>query len=155
MPNSEYCGLVNENPAEGCFLCDPEAWRIIFETQNFQVVAGLGPLCAGYILVATTDHVETLAQIPANHMAEFLLLDRLVREALAAFYGNGLSSYEHGKVGSCMSATAGQRSGTYCFHAHRVYIPHEIDIHAAIRPYFDRTETLADGFDIGIAGQEE
>jgi hypothetical protein len=55
-----------------CFFCEPEPWRTIRVGPDINVIAGLGPLCPGYVMVAPTTHIHSVAELPLSTMSVFL-----------------------------------------------------------------------------------
>ena len=118
--HDEYTFQLHEYP-HGCFLCKPEAWRVVFEGLRVRVITGMGPLRTGYVMIAPKEHVQTVAQLDETTLYEFSLVRTILIDALAIEYGSGFTAYEHGKTGAC--AVDGPEESGYCFHAHRVFIP--------------------------------
>ena len=131
------------NPLDGCFFCDPEPWRLAYQASQSQVLAGAGPLCPGYVLVASRRHVHSVAQLTAAEFAEFISVFHSTTAALETTYGAGYLAYEHGRLGSCRMLEAANDYSTFCHHAHRVVIPKSIDILTALTPHFAKVERLA------------
>ena len=115
--------LQLDDPHEGCFLCAPEPWRVICDTVHTRVLAGAGPLCPGYVIVAPKEHHGTAAELPSPLFEEFLAVSNTVGWALGREYGIGYTAYEHGRIGACFLKEARRDWSSYCHHAHRVFIP--------------------------------
>lgn len=147
--------IISDNPADGCFLCDPEDWRIILETSNFLLLAGLGPLRRGYVILAPKEHIETMACLDQKNWLELRFLDGLIQSALQNTYGIGCLSYEHGKIGSCLTVETSQNKRSYCFHAHRVYVPVTIDLPETLAPNFLKIVPISSFEDLAALKAEE
>ena len=107
---------------ETCRFCyPPEKERIIYSTDNFYVMASLGPIVEGYLLIVSKKHIPACANIPGELMGEFLDLKEKVSSVLIKVYGSCIF-YEHGKTGSCLIG----RDHRHCFHAHLHCIPTKV-----------------------------
>ena len=100
------------NSAAGCLFCDITRHpgmstfehnvkcdfvdMIVYESQNFVVVPGLGPLAPGYLMIMTKDHYLSLAQIPENLMEEYLEVEKDIESILKEMYKEDVGFYEHG-----------------------------------------------------------
>lgn len=99
------------NSAHGCIFCEniindgdtlshnkkcPFVDVIIYESENFVVVPGLGPLTEGYLMIMTKQHYLSLAQIPENLYDEYLEVERDMCDLLETMYGRKVSVFEHG-----------------------------------------------------------
>ncbi len=100
------------NSAAGCLFCDITTHpgmstfehnlkcdfvdMIVYESQNFVVVPGLGPLAPGYLMIMTKDHYLSLAQIPKNLMEEYLEVEKDIESILKDMYNEDVGFYEHG-----------------------------------------------------------
>jgi cytidylate kinase len=154
VPNEDG-ELLPENPNEGCFLCSPEAWRVIFTGEHVRVVAGLGPICPGYILVAPKAHVATSADLDTVTRREFFAVCDIVKHALHAQYGSGYTAYEHAKLGSCRLLEEKKDTSHFCFHCHRVFVPVMPDVGERVREFFSESRAISSPDDIvGLAGMQ-
>ena len=93
-----FCGITT-HPGQstvaynmGCKFVD----MIIYESPNFVVVPGLGPLAPGYLMIMTKDHYLSLAQIPKELFDEYYQIEKDIESILTAMYGKGVAFYEHG-----------------------------------------------------------
>lgn len=137
-----------EQPERGCFLCTPEPWRVLLEGEFTRVIAGLGPLQPGYVLLSPKEHINTAAQLPQPVLAEFLAVAKLIEEALAHQYGAGYTAYEHGKLGACRPLELTGDLSSFCHHCHRCFIPSATNAFDIIRPFFRNVHRLHDPHDI-------
>ena len=70
--------------------------RLIFETKNLFVVAGLGSFVPGYFLIITKSPYTSFAQLDNNEFEEYnWLVDRL-SEKIGVFYKKNTAIFEHG-----------------------------------------------------------
>ncbi len=100
------------NSSEGCFLCEiakhPEMTTfehnmeckfvdmVVYETDNFVVIPGLGPLDPGYLMIMPKEHYLSSAQVPEEQMQEYHEVEEDVYWMLKKTYGEDTFFYEHG-----------------------------------------------------------
>lgn len=109
---------------ETCRFCyPPEKERILYATENFYVMASLGPIVEGYLLIVSKKHIPACANIPNEIFQEYLDLKEKVKGVLNKVYGACIF-YEHGKTGSYVIG----KDHRHCFHAHLHCIPVEVCI---------------------------
>src|SRR4051812_8347482 len=108
--------MLIDDPSEGCFLCQPEEWRVIFEGKSVRLIAGLAPLTPGYILLAPKEHVNTVADLDDGTLCEFLAVAELTTGILQQHYGPGYTAYEHGKIGACRTLELRKDFSSFCHH---------------------------------------
>lgn len=109
-----------------------------------QLIAGRGPICPGYVMLAPKKHIHTAAKLPDTLWAEFLAFHDVIVLALERQYGPGFTAYEHGQLGSCRIREQRPTTNTYCHHCHRVYIPVATACHDEIGKWFDVSHELND-----------
>src|SRR5436309_13059360 len=112
--------MLIDDPFSGCFLCEPEPWRVVFRGNRVRALAGFGPLVPGYIIVAPIAHVPTVAELNDVSFAEFVTVFDILVDSLHRQFGPGYTAYEHGRIGSCLVAEMRGDVSTFCYHAHRV-----------------------------------
>jgi CMP/dCMP kinase len=149
---SQIEGHVITEPEKGCFLCDPEWWRILYQGESVRIIAGLGPLCSGYVLLAPKEHIHTAAQLPDRILFEFLTTSEIIADALESQYGPGYTAYEHGQVGACRIKEMASDFSTFCHHCHRVFIPVRTDCENQLRDWFKEVHKLRDAVEIRHIG---
>ena len=65
---------------ETCRFCyPPEKERILYVTENFYVMASLGPIVEGYLLIVSKKHIPACANIPNEIFQEYLDLKEKVK----------------------------------------------------------------------------
>lgn len=112
-----------------CRFCVlPERWRVVHETANFVVQAGLGPLAVGYVLILTRTHVPCFGALEDARLPEFERLLSIVRDAQTRLFGSSLY-FEHGRSGACLPEGHGE---DLCYHAHLHLLPTEFDLGSMI-----------------------
>lgn len=100
------------NSAEGCFLCEiakhPKITTydhnirakfvdmVVYETENFVVIPGLGPIDSGYLMIMPKEHYLSLAQVPKAQMNEYHEVEEDIYWILKNLYGAKTFFYEHG-----------------------------------------------------------
>jgi len=142
MNDSALTGQLLPQLGEDCFLCEPENWRVLYAGKHLRLIAGLGPLTSGYVLLAPAEHIRTTVDQPADVYFEFGAVQELLLAAFQHQYGSGYTAYEHGRLGSCRLAEHTGAHGSFCFHSHRVFIP--IDVRLELAPHFQESIKLDD-----------
>lgn len=122
------------------FCVRPEPWRVVHESADFVVQAGLGPLWEGYALVLSRTHVSCCAALDDALLPQFLDVVALVQDAQRALYG-GSTFFEHGRSGSCVPEGHGE---DLCFHAHLHLAPVDVDLAGLVAR--DHPTTAYDGW---------
>ncbi len=118
-----------------CAFCDRTKFledRILLETDNFYVLAGLGPICEGYVIIATKEHVQCYGEMNPVNEAEFLRLKQKTTTALISAYGD-YQLYEHGKNGVCFTDGPGTK---HCYHAHLNCVPTSVNLQPMLSARF-------------------
>jgi len=138
----------------GCFFCDPEPWRTLLVGKYTLVLAGAGPICPGYVMVAPRAHTHTVAELTEEELQEFLGVFELVKAALERQYRPGYTAYEHGRTGACLTLETLGDLSTFCHHAHRVVLPLRTNASKQLRAWFATTQSLAQAAELTrFAGQ--
>ena len=57
--DSDLSVTMLEDAYDGCFFCAPEPWRVIAEGEAVRLIAGAGPICPGYAILAPKQHVHS------------------------------------------------------------------------------------------------
>ena len=147
--------MLLQDPLEGCFFCKPEPWRTIFTGQHTQIVAGAGPLCPGYCILAPRSHIHTVADLDEQCFWEFIAVFELLKLSLTSQYRPGFTAYEHGRIGACRTLEVSNDFSTFCHHAHRVVLPVHTDCVAQIEPWFESVFPLESPASIRRLADEE
>lgn len=124
-----------------CFLCDPSRDLVFLDRSGFVALAGLGPIVAGYSLIAAKAHVMSMADIPSELQSGRDAFVTSVRAQLSEKYGSCLIT-EHGRMAICVDDQEGL--DTHCLHAHFLVFPGASDISELARSYFDSCENFSD-----------
>jgi diadenosine tetraphosphate (Ap4A) HIT family hydrolase len=133
--DTEYSAI-----GQGCFLCEPPPDLIFYESADFLGIAGLGPIGDGYCLMAATQHVKSMADLPTSLRPQRDDLVRKFRDRLSRKYGSCLIT-EHGRMELCDDENGDHDA--HCFHAHFLLFPGARDISAKARSYFAEAQTFA------------
>lgn len=139
-----------KDPDEGCFLCAPEKWRVIFSGRYNRVIVGVGPLTNGYCMISPKEHISTVANLSQKAFFEFISLSYILKLAYKYHYRNGSTSYEHARIGVCSFEVRES-----CQHAHRVFIPTKSDVFDRISDFFEESHFLEKDIDIQNFSQND
>lgn len=131
------------------FCVRPEPWRVVHETADFVVQAGLGPLWEGYALVLSREHVSCCAALDPALLPQFDAVVARVQGVQRELWG-GSTFFEHGRSGSCVPEGHGE---DLCFHAHLHVAPVDVDLAALVAR--DHPTTTHDGWPAVHAAYEE
>jgi len=89
----EYIGSIDEYNAKGCFLCkywqEPESDEqnlVLWRAARCMAVLNRFPYTSGHLLIAPAEHVGELEDLPADLLAEMMMLTqdalRTLRETI-------------------------------------------------------------------------
>lgn len=109
-----------------CFLCSPNQEWIWLENDHFFAMVALGPIVAGMTLIASRDHIESMFDLPVEHMSS---LDNIMGRAmrrLTEVFNLPVHITEHGRVGLC--EVSGIDYDSHCKHAHRLLFPVDLEL---------------------------
>lgn len=100
------------NSSEGCFLCEIAKHpgistlehnvnckfvdMVLYETEHFVVIPGLGPLDPGYWMIMPKEHYLSMAQVPEKYMGEYHEIEEDVEWMLKELYNESTYFFEHG-----------------------------------------------------------
>lgn len=106
-----------------CFpLDDRNESLLITQTKNFYVIASLGPMVEGYLLICSKKHYPSCRNLSQDLIPEFEELKQWTGDILKKVYGK-CTFFEHGKIKTCCKAT----DNAHCFHAHLHALPIDVD----------------------------
>ncbi len=89
---TKHSGLSTAEYNKTCKLVD----MIIYESEHFVVVPGLGPLAPGYLMIMSKDHYLSLAQVPAEWYDEHHEIEEDFEFILGNMYHLPVTFAEHG-----------------------------------------------------------
>ena len=99
------CRIVNGNPIR------PE--HILYETENFFVIPGVGAFFDGYVMVCPKRHIMSFAECTDDEFEEFLQVLNDIRFILKAIYKKEVFVFECGS-----GRNGGGKHSTSIVHAH-------------------------------------
>ena len=97
-----------------CFLCSPNADLIVARAESAYTMVGLGPITTTYAILASREHLPSLADLTVANPSAIGDIEGLRRE-LETVRGPLLMT-EHGRVPVCRDD--GDHHDAHCFHAH-------------------------------------
>lgn len=119
---------------------------ILWETETLLLIAGLGALTEGYVLLLPKAHYLSIGSMPQEELAEFVSVQACVRSLLKCTYGE-IIFFEHG-----MSSR--NRAGGCVEHAHLHGCPSTADFRPFLRQHLE--ERPIHGFgDLRVLAQED
>lgn len=133
---SRWCQLSDPVGQQQCFLCNPPNDLVYASSEHGIALCGLGPLSDGYSVVASREHVGSVADL-SPRCPEFLQFANHVRSFLSSEFGSCIVT-EHGRVPVCVDVSG--TSDAHCFHAHLLFFAGVPDITAAAVPYFAKKQ---------------
>jgi hypothetical protein len=107
--------------SDPCFLCEPDSELVYAASERFFAILGLGPLSAGYSLIASRAHSPSMFDLSVAEAHELADFTREVRSRLEQYYGPSVIT-EHGRVPPCLGEAL-RRHEPHCLHAHRLVFP--------------------------------
>ena len=113
---------LSSEPWAACFLCHPDPELVFERDDGFFAMLGLGPLGAGYSLIATEEHQPSMLDLSRACVTRLERFTALVRERLATHWPGPIAIGEHGRVAVCATAVV-RRYEPLCIHAHRLVFP--------------------------------
>jgi diadenosine tetraphosphate (Ap4A) HIT family hydrolase len=107
--------------------------RTLCETGHFIVIASLGQITEGYLLILTKRHYPSMAHLPARYFPELEALQKQIRRALSDRYQPPVT-FEHGPMPShTISASPAEGGGACVDHAHFHMVPTDVEIHTPLK----------------------
>ena len=122
--------IEGEAARTDCFLCRPSGLLLADVSSEGFAVAGLGPLCDGYTVVATCHHLRGLAEAAPSYRDRFAQYVARLADTLKKRYG-ACFLVEHGNTEICGISPADR---PHSFHPHILLIP---DARCSVLPFQD------------------
>jgi diadenosine tetraphosphate (Ap4A) HIT family hydrolase len=94
--------------------------RIIAEDEKFVLIAGVGAISPGYLLLLPKGHVRCFSHLPQSDLSSAEIWDQNIRKNVSSAFGEPVV-FEHGSTSSTANA------GGCIDHAHIHYVPADID----------------------------
>ncbi len=111
---------------KGCFFCDPEEGRVLYESEHFYVLLGLGPIVEGYAILVAKEHVRSMFDLPEELRNAYAAEKRRLKNLIKDVYGPSIVT-EHGRVLAC-TVEDEEAHDLLCYHAHQLFFPVDIDL---------------------------
>jgi len=105
--------------------------RVLYETENFKVLPGLGHIMEGYLLIVSKDHYISVGELPGKLFKELEELQNKVSQVISKNYGTPVF-FEHGP------AACGNKGGSCIDHAHIHALPLEQSIFEDIKKDYNK-----------------
>jgi ATP adenylyltransferase len=133
---------------EGCFFCGPDKDRVLYTSEHFYVLLGLGPIVEGYAILVARQHVRSMFDLPEELRDAYTAEKRQLKDLIARVYGPSIVT-EHGRVLAC-TVEDEEAHDLLCYHAHQLFFPVDIDLsQLSNEGPFERIEFLGNSlFDI-------
>ena len=109
-----------------CFFCAPEKGRILYDSEYFYALLGLGQIVEGYILLVSKQHVRSIFDLPLKMKEAYLQEKQQLKKLINNVYGP-LVVTEHGRVQSCVVEDE-EAHDLLCYHAHQLFFPIEMSL---------------------------
>jgi ATP adenylyltransferase len=113
--------MMEQHTAGNCFFCDPDRSRILYESEHFYVILGLGPIVEGYVLLVAKQHVRSMFDLPGEMRQAYEIEKKRLKQVVVQAYGPTIIT-EHGRVQACFAEDE-EAHDTLCFHAHQLFFP--------------------------------
>jgi diadenosine tetraphosphate (Ap4A) HIT family hydrolase len=111
---------------KSCFFCNPDRDRILYESEHFYALLGLGAIVEGYTLLVSKQHIRSMFDLPDEMRNAYIEEKRHLKQLLHKIYGPAIIT-EHGRVQSC-TIDDEEPHEHHCFHAHQHFFPVEVDL---------------------------
>ena len=147
--------MINIHINRKCTFCDqyverttPNFWAakwgrkygqtsdVIYESNYFLVVAGLGALLEGYVLLIAKTHYLSIAKLPQLMIDDLESLKRCIRSAIEESYTSSVVFFEHGAI------TESKRAGCCIDHVHIHAFPCEIDLKPTLEKHLPKENQI-------------
>lgn len=120
---------------EGCFFCEQSEdrlQRVLYETEHFYVLLGLGPIVEGFALLVAKEHTRSMFDLPEDKRAAYLAEKNKLKRLIEDTYHNSVIVTEHGRVQACVVEDE-EAHDKLCYHAHQLFFPIGTDLSALDR----------------------
>src|SRR5713226_7853740 len=109
-----------------CFFCNPDRDRILYESEHFYVLLGLGPIIEGYVLLVAKQHSRSMFDMPLEMRSAYIQEKRTLKLLIRDTYGPAIVT-EHGRILAC-TAEDEDAHDRLCYHAHQLFFPIDVDL---------------------------
>jgi hypothetical protein len=111
-----------------CFFCHPERDRVLYESEHFYVLLGLGPIVEGYVLLVAKLHIRSMFDMPPKMRSAYDQEKKYLKQLIHSTYGPAIIT-EHGRVRACILEDE-EAHDLLCYHAHQLFFPVDVDLGA-------------------------
>lgn len=118
MHNRRSTFIMDKKNCVFCSLFTSKTKEVLYESQNFRVIAGVGAFSLGYLMVIPKEHILSFAAIKEEQMQELLEVIADMRYLLKQIYGEPVAFWENGS-----GQTARGKSKNSIVHAHGHLLP--------------------------------
>lgn len=112
-----------------CFFCNPDKERVLYETEHFYVLLGLGPIVEGYTLLVAKEHIRSMFDMPTKMRSAYAAEKRRLKQLIQHVYRTPVIVTEHGRVLACVAEDE-ESHDLLCYHAHQLFFPVAADLSA-------------------------
>ena len=110
-----------------CFFCTrPDKERVLYESEHFYVLLGLGPIVEGYALLVAKGHFRSMFDLPPALRESYEAEKSRLKELINSVYGPSIVT-EHGRVQACVVEDE-EAHDLLCYHAHQLFFPVQADL---------------------------
>jgi hypothetical protein len=120
----QYC--VGEVEDACFFCCQPEKDRVLYESEHFYVLLGLGPIVEGYVLLVAKKHFRSMFDLPEAIRDSYIQEKARLKQLINNTYGPAIVT-EHGRVQAC-AVEDEEAHDLLCYHAHQLFFPVQADL---------------------------
>ncbi len=111
---------------EGCFFCDPDKDRVLYTSEHFYVLLGLGPIVEGYVILVAREHTRSMFDLPAETRKAYEQEKQYLKSVINDIYGPSIIT-EHGRIQACVAEDEDAHD-LMCYHAHQLFFPRNIEL---------------------------
>ncbi len=115
-----------EHSTDDCFFCSPDRSRVLYESEHFYAILGLGPIVEGYVLLVAKQHVRSMFDLPLEMRQAYESEKKRLKHIVTQAYGPTIIT-EHGRVQACFAEDE-EAHDNLCFHAHQLFFPLSADL---------------------------
>lgn len=121
-----------------CILCNIccneqnlEYDKHIIDTENFFVLAAMGQMCEGYLLICCREHINNMTLLNPAQWDELKMLKERIRRLVFNTYKHQAVMFEHGDASNTI------KGGSCITHAHIHVVPVSINSHPEFLNQFE------------------
>jgi len=111
-----------------CFFCHPDRDRMLYESEHFYALLGLGPIVDGYVLLVAKQHIRSMFDMPPDIRSVYDQEKNYLKQLIHTTYEPAIIT-EHGRVRACIVEDE-EAHDLLCYHAHQLFFPVDVDFGA-------------------------